>query len=265
MNILYEKYKDRLVFTKDDIKKDFPHLSQNAINTKIYYAKKRKIIKGISGRRGLYFIIEFGQNYETAQPDIFKLAANISVGAIICYSSAIMVYGKSHSILNSIYISPEKKFRDLSYFYTNYKYVNIPFRNQSIEEISYKGTNIKVTNLERTLIDCLRNLQYSGGVEFIMKSYETVKYLNSKYLEDYLSNYSSPVLHARLGFLLEIFKSNWDIPDSFMKKLKKRIPKHPDYLEGRKSKTGKLIKEWSLIVPQELFNKFISNDGSLFG
>lgn len=262
MNDLYVKYKDKVVFAKEDVIIDFPHLTQNAINTKIFEAKKKKIIKGISGRRALYFIVDFGQNYETAQPDIYKLAAHIAPGAVICYSSALMVYGKSHSLLNTIYISTDRKFRDLYYYNTYYKYVKIPFRNKSIQEIPYKGTIIKVTSLERTLIDCLRKLQYSGGIEYLIKSYESVKYINLENLTNYLNHFSSGVLYGRLGFILNLFKSRWDVSDNIIKKLKKNIPKYPDYLVGRDSKSGKLVKDWSVIVPEELFNKYISNDRS---
>lgn len=125
MNELYLKYKNQGIFTKDEIAKDFPHLSSNAINKKIYKAKKSKLIKGI-GRRAIYFIVEPEQNYKTAEPDKFKVASKLSEDVVICYVSALGVLGKSHAILNTIYFSSSKRIRDLNLNNTYYKFVQLP-------------------------------------------------------------------------------------------------------------------------------------------
>ncbi len=126
MNELYVKYRSKGVFRKEEIIKDFPHLSLNAINSKIYSAKKSKIIKGIDSRRSIYFIVEPDQKYETAQPDCFKIASQITPEAIICYASALMVLGKFHSFLNTIYISSKNRFRNMYYQKIKYQYVTLP-------------------------------------------------------------------------------------------------------------------------------------------
>lgn len=252
MNELYVKYRDKGVFRKDEVIKDFPHLSLNAINVKIYEAKKSKTIKGISGRRSIYFIVEPSQEYETAQPDCFQLAAQIAPGAIICYASALMALGKSHSLLNTIYVSSDGRFRGLEYQRMKYQYVVLPKRKVFIQEFPYKGGLVRTTTLERTLVDCLRSIRYSGGFEHLYRSYEGVAYLNWEKLEDCLKHFPSPLLSARVGFFVELFKDRWGIPEKFFIHLEKIVPRYADYFLGRETKSGKLIHRWNLIVPQEV-------------
>ena len=78
MNELYAKYKSQGVFCKEQVVADFPHLDQNAIDKKIEEAKRvSKVIKSIGRRRGIYFIVEPGQDYSKATADKTKIAMNI--------------------------------------------------------------------------------------------------------------------------------------------------------------------------------------------
>jgi hypothetical protein len=86
---LYRKYREQGVFRKDQVTTDYADLDRNAINTMIERAKREtKVIRSIQGRRGIYFIVEPGQDYNKAIADPNKVAANIAPGAVICYSSA---------------------------------------------------------------------------------------------------------------------------------------------------------------------------------
>lgn len=252
MNALYVKYRKKGVFRKGQVIKDFPNLSLNAINQKIYNAKKSKIIKGVGGRRSIYFIVEPGQHYNNAQPDCFQLATQLAPGAIICYASALMVVGKSHSVINTMYVSAESRFRSLEFQGMKYQYVDLPKRNVSIQEFPYKGGIVRTTTIERTLIDCIRAMRYSGGFENLYRSYEGIAYLNWKKLENCLKHFESPLLKARVGFFIELFKDRWKIPEGFFIRLQKLVPKNPDYFLGRRVKSGKLISRWNLIIPEQV-------------
>jgi predicted transcriptional regulator of viral defense system len=212
--------------------------------------------------------VERRQNYESAQPDSFQLAANITPDAIICYASALMVFGKSHSVLNTMYISSERRFKKLIYQGVEYKYVPLPKREVSVQVISHKGIPLHVTTIERTLVDCLRSLRYSGGFENLYRSYEGVGYMNWKKIEDCLKHFPSKLLKARVGFFVELFKKEWGIPEEFFIHLEKYVPRNPDYFLGREAKSERLIRRrkpkvkprrfirrWNLIVPYDVLLK----------
>lgn len=253
MNELYSKYRLRGVFRKNQVVEDFPNLNANALNIKLRDAKqKSRVIKSISGSRGIYFIVEPGGDYKKAVADANKLAANIAPGAVICYASALSFHGKSHSIHNIFYISAERRFRELRYNGGRYQYATLPHRDFSIEDIPYKGITIRVTSLERTMVDCLRNMKYAGGFEQLFRSFEGVQYVNTKKIEECLTKFSSPVLNARVGLFLEFFKAKWKVDDAVINRIRRRIPENPDYFLGRNMKSGKLISKWNLIVSEDV-------------
>lgn len=255
MNELYLKYRAKGVFQKRDVIRDFPHLPVKSINDKIYRAKKSKLIKGVPGRRSIYYIVEPGSDYDSAQPDPFQLAANLAPEAIICYASALVALGKSHSIFNTMYLASENRFRKLKYMGIEYQYVMLPKKQVGIQlSHRYKGTPVRITTIERTLIDCLRSLRYSGGFEHFYKSYEGVAYLNREKLQNCLKYFSSPLLKARVGFFVDLFKDRWGIPEEFFTNLRRYIPKNPDYFLGREKKGGILVRRWNLIVPKEILS-----------
>ena len=255
MNALYRKYRQRSVFRKEDILRDFPQLSADAINKKIEDAKRKsRVIKSVGGRRGIYYVVEPGESYVAAHPDPLLLATNLANGAIICYASALMLLGKSHSSLNIMYISSSSRFRDLTCQGMKYHYVVLPEREIGLETFSHRGTPLIVTTLERTLIDCLGNLKYAGGFEQFYRSYEGVSYINWRTLEQYLKVFSSPLLNARVGLFVELQRERWNIPEVFFARLRRNLPKYPDYFLGRKEKAGKLNANWNLIVAEEVMH-----------
>jgi predicted transcriptional regulator of viral defense system len=251
MNELYLKYRKQGVFRREQLARDF---EGQDVKELLHAAKVASppAIKSISGRRGIYFVVEPGEDYKRAAADTTKLAASIAPGAIICYASALNFHGKSHSIHNIYYIATKRKFRDLTYQGVRYQNVTLPHRDISIDKIPYKGMVVEVASLERTLVDCLRSFKYAGGFEQLFRSFEGVPYVNSTKIEECLSSFASPVLYARVGLFLQFFRSRWGISDAVLYRIRQRIPKHPDYFLGREAKTGKLIIEWNLIVPEDV-------------
>lgn len=254
-----------MVFRKEEVIDEFighkPNKREAArINNMIYQTKKEKYIKKVPGRRGIYFIVPIGKNYKDFKCDPFLLAANLATDGIICYGSALMAFGKSHSMLNLMYFSSIKRFRQLKYQGMHYKYVVLPKRDVLIDTIHHKGTPLRITSIERTLIDCLNKFQYAGGFEELYNSYLSVSYMNWEKLLFCLKRFSSPVLYARAGFFVELFKDKWGIPERFFAKAKKKIPKHTDYFIEHKRGEGKLVKKWNIIVPQEVLHLANYND-----
>jgi predicted transcriptional regulator of viral defense system len=250
---LYRKFRDQGVFRKEQVIANHPGLDRNAINTMIERAKREtKVVKSIDGRRGIYFIVEPGQDYGKALVDPNKVAANIAPGATICYASALAFLGKSHSSRTVYYVSSENRFRSLIYQGVRYQYVALPRPKLYVEHVPYKGSMVRVTILERTLIDCLRNIKYAGGFEQLYRSFEGVPYINSKTLAECLKQFSSPRTTARVAFFLELFKAHWGIEDPFFKRLERNVPKTPDYFLARESRGGRLIRRWNLIVPEDI-------------
>lgn len=252
MNEIYTKYRRFGVIRKEQIKKDFPNLSENTLNQKVKDAKKIGILKSIGRRRGLYFIVEPGSNYKEAQPDELLVAMGIAPGAIICFLSALAVKGRSHNLNFVYHISSDKPFKELNYRDVKFRYVTLAYRDMLIEQQPYKSGILRYTCVERTLVDCLRSQRYSGGFENLYQSFKSVEYINTEKVAQYLQRIDSPALNAKTGFFLEIFKKRWKISQVVLNRFRERLPASPEYFWGREKKNGKLVKRWSLIVPKDI-------------
>jgi predicted transcriptional regulator of viral defense system len=262
MNELYKKYREIVVFRREDLKRDFPLLKTNAINKKIEEAKREsKVIKSIGKWRGLYFVVDPGTDYEKAEADVLLVAANIAPGAIICYLSALTAIGRSHNTSQIFQISAERPFQPLTYRGVKFVSVALPYRDLMVENRSYRGGRLLFTTPERTLVDCLRAQRHSGGFENLYNSFKSVEYINAMKIQSCLDRFNSPSLYAKTGFFLDLFKDRWRISNEILDQFRKRAPSSPDYFWGRTKGNGKLVKRWNLIVPSEILSLGTTNAG----
>ena len=128
----------------------------------------------------------------------------------------------------------------------------LPRRNICIQQVVHNRNRIFITTVERTLVDCLRRLKYSGGFAELYQSYRNVPYINWQKIKIATKAFELPILYARTGFFLELFRKRWEISESFMNNLRKKAPKQPDYLLGSYQPDSQLIKKWNLYVPKEI-------------
>lgn len=73
-----------------------------------------------------------------------------------------------------------------------------------IREYSYVGSPVRVTTLERTLIDATQKPDLAGGMENVLEAWEmAADILNLDLLVSYVERLDIGVLRQRIGFLLE--------------------------------------------------------------
>ena len=73
------------------------------------------------------------------------------------------------------------------------------------EEWVNSKEKIRISNIEKTIIDCLTYPQYCGGITEIAKGNWIVKdKINFKILLNYVDRHNKNVVAKRLGYLLEL-------------------------------------------------------------
>ncbi|OYD14956.1 hypothetical protein CH333_06925 [candidate division WOR-3 bacterium JGI_Cruoil_03_44_89] len=246
---IYKIFKDSRVFTIDDVRKEMSDLPSKAIRRNIETGITSETIGKV--KRGLYYIIPPGTKKEEYKVDPCLVASRIRPDGVLCYSTAFSVHGRMHSLSNVMYVSSKSRFSSFIYQGISYKSVMLPELDFSVKKISYKGTSLRATTLERTIFDGLRRLKYMGGLEEFFHTLEAIPYLNREILEACIERFQSPSLQGKVGFFLELFQEQWGIPEEVIRKLMRRVPQQPEYLTSRKSR-GVLIKKWNLIVPPSL-------------
>ena len=60
---------------------------------------------------------------------------------------------------------------------------------------------------------------------------------------------------AKVGFFLEQHRDSLMVENSHLEPLRDKRPRQPHYLESTNRKSGRLVADWNLIVPVELFEQ----------
>jgi predicted transcriptional regulator of viral defense system len=67
-------------------------------------------------------------------------------------------------------------------------------------------TGVRITDLERTVVDSIRDFNKIGGLEELLHCLEDIHYLDEKKLKRYLDIYNTKGLYQRVGYLLDHYK-----------------------------------------------------------
>lgn len=182
--------------------------SYNAITDLLSELVRRKIIVRL--KAGKYLIIPqemgSGENYLGNWYIAGKEIIN-SHKYYIAFYSAMNYWGMLTQPLIKIFIATPK--RQIIPREMIGRMIFVTVKEKSIWGIKEEWINnkekIRISNIERTIIDCLTYSQYCGGITEIAKGIWIVKdKLDYKTLINYIKRQNKNVVAKRLGYLLEI-------------------------------------------------------------
>ncbi|MEJ2725970.1 MAG: type IV toxin-antitoxin system AbiEi family antitoxin [Deltaproteobacteria bacterium] len=113
---------------------------------------------------------------------------------------------------------------------------------------------VRVTTLERTMVDVLDQPDKCGGWEEIWRSLEMVEFFDLDVVIAYASALGSSLTAARVGFFLEQHGEALMVEERHLDKLQAHAPRQPRYLDSTR-KSGKLVSRWNLVVPDYVLNR----------
>ena len=224
-----------------------------------YYRKQGRIIPV---RRGLYAVVRFGSSPESSPVDLYLLAAKMAKDAVLAYHTALEFHGKAYSVYNRLnYLSAA---RSLAVKFRQYEFrrVSVPQallrKSQEmfgVERHKRSGAEVPVTGLERTLVDVLDRPELTGSWEEIWRSLESVEFFDTEKVIEYVLLLENATTAAKVGFFLEQHKEELIVGDDDLKPLRELRPRQPHYLLRGKRRAGRWVKEWNLMVPDEILNQ----------
>jgi len=182
----------------------------------------------------------------------YQIACAISSSAYISHHTAFEYYGLANQVYYEVYVSSRTKFRDFEFEGIRYKYVASKMDDGVITPKNSDG--IKVTDLERTVIDSIKDFEKIAGFEELINCLSAVPYLNKEKLIVYLDSYNIQALYQKSGFLLEYYMHEKQLSKSFIDYCKNKKGKSIRYLFKETNKEGTYNRDWRLVVPDGLFN-----------
>jgi predicted transcriptional regulator of viral defense system len=224
------------------------YIYRKYVNRLVKNGKLQKI------RKGLYIVLSPLEEPKRHIVDKLLVASKIRNKYYLGFHTALEYYGCASSFYNEAYICVKAKDRFDPFHYKRFSFrpVFVEDVTLEVEEKQYQGSNVKVSSKERTFVECIDRVQYSGGWEECIKSLEGLGNVNMKKLLNLLFKYKKEVLFRRVGYVLELLRKRSPfyehVNDRLLNKIEKRITGPPRYLiYGEK---GLLNRRWKLYVSE---------------
>lgn len=232
------------VFTIDDVKKLVGN--EKTAYSQLNCLMKKNLVKKI--RKKIYSVVNptTGQLVATR----YQIACAITGTAYISHHSAFEYYGIVNQVFNEIYVSSKTRFNHFEYDGVTYKYVASRIEEGVVEAKNTSG--VRITDLERTVIDSVNDFNKIGGLEELLNCLERIQYLDDKKLKYYLDIYGTQGLYQRVGYLLNNYQKGMQLSRDFIDYCKSKIGKSSRYLINEIKEDNSYNSEWKLMVPINL-------------
>lgn len=246
-NVYRQFYRQKIFSIDDAIKFLKNNYRASLISTKNLVSKK--YVKKV--RRGLYYVIPFektGRWFEGFEPDKFLIASKL-IDGFLSHNSALEIHGVFENPTNEVYICSQTKIPDVKV--GQFKYSIIKTKHYfGFIPISYNGKKIFVSDIERTILDCLRNVNYVSSLEDMLKAISKFETIDFEKLFEYLKKVDEVSLYSRVGYVMDLLKFKIKTPDWFRQKVAKKLSERTYYLDSTKKGSSRHVKEWKLMVPE---------------
>jgi len=222
------------------------------------YALRRLQREGVLSKVGedrkLLYLVGGGSRKIVKEP---LAAVQVLYGddAVFGYGTALFLHGVSrYGQLSDVYVLAGQTARRRTVGSVVVRQVKSPLREQvGVIEHRYGKRNVRVTDLERTLVDCIHRPKYAQGWENVVHALRRSEKIAPRKLVDYVKQYRTPSLVAKVGVTLEQFRGKWNVAANDIGSLRSYLHRTP--VEFMRGKGGKLNKTWNLYVPEGLFDE----------
>ena len=237
----------RLCFGIDAAYRILSNSNTDAVKKLLSEMTKRGLLMRV--KSGLYYVIPYEQDPETFMPDWNLLSQFLVDDAqyYIGYFSALQIHSlttqpnlKQQIVVNK-QIKPSTLFvKDIPFQFI-YHNDNHFFGSKKMWIDGYN--RVLCSDLEKTIIDCLFQPQYAGGITEIAKAiYKSKDMIDYTKILQYAKRFNSQAVIKRLGFLLELL----DVKRSEIDQLQKLRTGSSVLLEPSLQKEGKSISRWAV-------------------
>ena len=183
----------------------------------------------------------------------FEIASKISNSSFLSYHSALEYHGIGHQIFNVVMVSDKAAFRSFSFDDYDYQsYVTKIGINGVIT--SSANPNIRVTDLERTFVDCIDRIGRTGGAEELFHCFEGLYVLDIEKIKAYLELYNKAHLYQKVGYVLERLKDQIGIQSDIIELCREKGKVAVANFSANE-KCEVFVKEWNLYIPLVIVKK----------
>jgi predicted transcriptional regulator of viral defense system len=212
-------------------------------------------------RRGVYATVPRGVDPDRWAPDPYLIASKLVRDSTLAYHAALQFHGRVYSVWSRYHYLTRKRTRPSSFRGMEFIPVQAPVTVRTLAELGggvrtapHMGGQVRVTTLERTLVDVLHAPDKGGGWEEIWRSLQMVEFFDLDAVVEYAHRLGSALTAARVGFFLEQHREALMVEEPHLEALRALAPRQPRYFDAT-HELGRLISPWNLIVPERILRQ----------
>lgn len=228
------------IFTLKDVVEVLDCSYENAKVIVERLAKKKWIVRII---RGKYLIVPLTAGVRGEYTEHEFIIASLFEPCCIAYWTALNYYGFTEQVPNKIFVAIRRRMKDREVLGAKFKFVYSSEKKFfGFNDISISNVGVRISDREKTIVDCLDKPKYCGGIGETTKALFFAKEeIDFEKLTNYAIKIGNNAVIKRLGFIL-------DFLDLDSKNLQSKISDSYSILDPTKGKTGRYDSKWKLLV-----------------
>ncbi len=217
---------------------------------------KKKSIKKIT--YNYYGVIDFSSGDLLA--DKFMIGSKISKDSFISHRSAFEFYGYYNQLYTYVYVSSISKFKSFDFNELTFEY--LPTKHEEQVEI-VRG--IKVSSIERTIVDSIKDLDKISDLEEILKCIDLVSYIEENKILGYLETINQKLLYKKIGYILTFFQDKLKLSNHFFNVCKEKGEKVLGYFSQVDKEILVYDSTWNFYAYSSAYIKQLTSKGEYEG
>ena len=223
-----------------------------------YYTRIGRVVRI---RRCLYASLPDGVDPDSHPVSPYLVAARLTADAVLSHHTALEYHGRAHSVWQHFVYSAARPAKPLVFRSLLFRGTKFPagllrtgMLHLETQEVDERGLPIRVTSLERTLVDSLHRPDLAGGWEEVWRSLESVEFFDLDAVLEYALLLDNATTTAKVGFYLDQHREALMVDDRHLNELRCRRPQQPHYME-RSRRPSRMVSDWNLIVPEDVLTR----------
>jgi predicted transcriptional regulator of viral defense system len=236
------------LFTLEEARKRYKKDKRNRSILNLLHRLKRQ------GRVRLLTNGVYSGAFAAAPLNRYRVPLALRNDAVVSLHSALELHGVANQSFQTVHYFSAKPRKDVVFDGVTYHRVTPPrvlLASRYLLQTERTADNVLVTGRERSFVDCLLFLDYSGGVEELDKSLAMFPSFDFDTALAYLRILRRPWLYSRLGFLLDRHAEKLFFRGKVRDRFLQKLPRGVVYLANKRP--GQYwVPTWKVMVPETL-------------
>ena len=178
-------------------------------------------------------------------PNENQIGSALKPDAFISHHSAFVFFGYYNQVYSTVDVSSPIRFEDFVFEGKEYRH----HYSSWLEQVETVGNSIRVTTMERTIVDSIKDLKKTMELEELIRCVEMVPWIKENGLMIALIAYNNHLLWKKVGFLLQKCELKSELTDSFFEACRRNGGNSLGYFTSDDKTSQQYDKEWGLYVP----------------